>query len=144
MFDIIVIVLPIPALLKLDVSTGRKVGYVPYSFALRGRLLTGDRICSCFLVGFVATACSIVRLTQLNGLYTARNITWDFTSAGLWSLVSELPVSSRPHLLTCSPDRSLLQHDLLLYALHGWSDTTLLAPWSMDNVLRRQSKTSVL
>ncbi|USW58807.1 hypothetical protein Slin15195_G121260 [Septoria linicola] len=70
MFDIIVIVLPIPRLLKLDVSVGQKLG-----------------ICSCFLVGFIATACSIIRLTQLNGLYTARNITWDFTPAGFWSLI---------------------------------------------------------
>lgn len=58
LFDIIVIALPIPKLLRLDVSKRQKIG-----------------ICSCFMVGFAATACSIVRLFTLNGLTTARNIT---------------------------------------------------------------------
>lgn len=57
-FDIIVIALPIPKLLRLDVSTRQKIG-----------------ITSCFLVGLVATACSIVRLFTLHSLTTARNIT---------------------------------------------------------------------
>lgn len=70
MFDVIVIVLPIPRLAKLQVSSGQKFG-----------------ICSCFLVGFVATACSVARLTQLNGLYNGKNITWDYLPAGVWSLI---------------------------------------------------------
>lgn len=57
-FDIIVIALPIPKLIKLDVSKRQKIG-----------------ICSCFLVGFVATGCSVVRLFTLHNLTTARNIT---------------------------------------------------------------------
>ncbi|CZT17814.1 uncharacterized protein RCC_03650 [Ramularia collo-cygni] len=69
-YDLIVIALPIPGLLRLKVSTGQKIG-----------------IMCCFLVGLVATACSIIRMTELQGITTARNITWDFTAAGFWSLV---------------------------------------------------------
>lgn len=57
-FDIIVIALPIPKLLRLEVSTRQKIG-----------------IMSCFLVGLVATACSVIRLFTLHGLTSARNIT---------------------------------------------------------------------
>lgn len=45
------------------------------------------RISACFLVGFVVTACSIVRLTRVQGLQESRNVTWDFAPAGLWSLI---------------------------------------------------------
>ncbi|GIZ44065.1 hypothetical protein CKM354_000727400 [Cercospora kikuchii] len=69
-FDFIVIVLPIPRLLQLNVSARQKIG-----------------ICSCFLVGLIATVCSLIRLTRLDGLYTGRNITWDYVDAGLWSLI---------------------------------------------------------
>jgi membrane-associated HD superfamily phosphohydrolase len=90
-YDIIVVVLPIPKLMRLDVSTRQKAG-----------------ILSCFLVGFIATGCSIVRLFTLNGLTTARNITWDFVPAGFWSIVSLAMMSLRAgnDLLTASRLRS--------------------------------------
>ncbi|KAF2210498.1 hypothetical protein CERZMDRAFT_86211 [Cercospora zeae-maydis SCOH1-5] len=69
-FDLIVIVLPVPRLLQLNVSIRQKVG-----------------ICSCFLVGLIATTCSLIRLTQFNGLYSGRNVTWDYVPVGLWSLI---------------------------------------------------------
>ncbi|KAM3420464.1 hypothetical protein BST61_g3733 [Cercospora zeina] len=69
-FDLIVIALPIPRLLKLSVSINQKIG-----------------ICSCFLVGLIATTCSLIRLTQLEGLYSGRNVTWDYVPTGLWSLI---------------------------------------------------------
>ncbi|CZT25328.1 uncharacterized protein RCC_11056 [Ramularia collo-cygni] len=68
-FDLIVIALPIPKLLQLDVSRRQKIG-----------------ICSCFLVGLIATGCSVTRLFTLQNLTTARNITWDFLPCGFWSI----------------------------------------------------------
>lgn len=84
-YDIIVIALPIPKLLRLDVGSRQKIG-----------------ILSCFLVGFIATGCSIVRLFTLQGLTTARNITWDFVPAGFWSLVSldRLQIEVKDDVLT--------------------------------------------
>ncbi|SMQ49276.1 unnamed protein product [Zymoseptoria tritici ST99CH_3D7] len=69
-YDIIVLALPITRLLRLKVSTTQKLGFI-----------------ACFLVGIVATGCSIYRMFTIYGLTTARNITWDFTSVGLWSLI---------------------------------------------------------
>ncbi|SMY20669.1 unnamed protein product [Zymoseptoria tritici ST99CH_1A5] len=68
--DIIVIVIPLPLLLKLRMSTLRRSGII-----------------SCFLVGFIVTACSIVRLTHLRQLTTIRNATYDFMSLLQWCLI---------------------------------------------------------
>lgn len=45
------------------------------------------RISACFLVGFVVTICSIIRITKLQNLQDSHNETWNVSPAGLWSLI---------------------------------------------------------
>lgn len=68
--DVLVFVLPIHGLLKLKISWQRKLG-----------------LCSVFLVGFLVTICSIVRLQYLVRVAETTNISWDFQYIGMWSLV---------------------------------------------------------
>lgn len=46
---------------------------------------TRCRISAIFLLGFVVTACSIVRITYIIPLRNSTNATWDFGKFGLWS-----------------------------------------------------------
>lgn len=69
-FDVIVFFLPIHSLLKLKVPWPRKFG-----------------LCAVFLVGFLVTICSIIRLQYLVRLSEASNISWNFQYIGMWSLV---------------------------------------------------------
>lgn len=68
--DVLVFILPIHGLLKLKISWQKKFG-----------------LCSVFLVGFLVTICSIVRLQYLVRLSDSINISWDFQYIGMWSLV---------------------------------------------------------
>lgn len=69
-YDVIVFFLPVHSLLKLQITWPRKVGVI-----------------GAFLVGFLVTICSIVRLQYLVRLDKSKNITWDFQYIGMWSLV---------------------------------------------------------
>ncbi|USW59043.1 hypothetical protein Slin15195_G123620 [Septoria linicola] len=69
-YDVIVLLIPIPRFIGLDIPLHKKIG-----------------VCSCFLVGFAVTACSIIRLTHLFALNNSRNPTWDFAEPGFWSLI---------------------------------------------------------
>ncbi|KJX97768.1 hypothetical protein TI39_contig462g00013 [Zymoseptoria brevis] len=68
--DIVVIALPIRRLSKLTISLRQKMGII-----------------SCFLIGFIVTACTVVRLTHLHQLTTISDPTWDFVELVLWSLI---------------------------------------------------------
>ncbi|SMQ54023.1 unnamed protein product [Zymoseptoria tritici ST99CH_3D7] len=66
--DIIIIILPIPKVLALKITTKQKIGLI-----------------SCFLVGFAVTACAIVRLTTVHKVSNITNATWDFLTFAQWS-----------------------------------------------------------
>ncbi|KXT09076.1 hypothetical protein AC579_1159 [Pseudocercospora musae] len=69
-FDVLLILLPIPKLLKLKVSWPRKLG-----------------ICSVFLVGLAVTAMSIVRAFYVHGFATNQNFTYYYSYIGLYSSI---------------------------------------------------------
>ncbi|KAI7282918.1 hypothetical protein KC345_g3230 [Hortaea werneckii] len=68
--DIVILVLPIPKLLGLEVSFKKKIG-----------------ICLTFLVGGFSIICSIVRLQYLVQWGNTTNPTWDYTQVAIWSSV---------------------------------------------------------
>lgn len=68
--DLVVFVLPIPRLLKVQISTRRKVG-----------------ICATFLVGLFVTLCSIIRLYYVIHWSATTNPTWTYTPIAMWSLI---------------------------------------------------------
>ncbi|KAK2795381.1 hypothetical protein FQN51_000471 [Onygenales sp. PD_10] len=67
--DAWVIALPIPPLLKLQMSTSRKV-----------------QIISMFSLGFLITGISCYRVAMLKIFATSSNATWDHATPGFWSL----------------------------------------------------------
>ncbi|KAF7189497.1 Satratoxin biosynthesis SC1 cluster protein 4 [Pseudocercospora fuligena] len=69
-YDVVVFFLPIHSLLKLRVPWPKKLG-----------------LCSVFLVGFLVTICSIIRLQYLVRLSETENISCNFQYIGMWSLV---------------------------------------------------------
>lgn len=86
-FDVVVIALPIHVLLRMKFPWPKKAG-----------------LCAVFLVGFLVTICSLIRLqyaklvvsTQIRGNETStdmltqdksKNLTWDFHPIGIWSLI---------------------------------------------------------
>lgn len=69
-FDVLVLLLPVPSLLKLNISWMKKLG-----------------VGIVFAVGIVVTICSIVRLTYLSKYSDSTNVTWNYTYIGLWSLL---------------------------------------------------------
>lgn len=69
-YDFIVLLLPCYSILKLRLSWQKKLG-----------------ICAVFLVGFLVTICSIIRLQYLLRLTHTTNLSWDFQYIGMWSLV---------------------------------------------------------
>lgn len=68
--DFATFLLPIPNLLRLEITWWKKLG-----------------VLSVFLCGFFVTACSIIRLQYLVRLGDTMNLTWDFQYVGMWSLV---------------------------------------------------------
>lgn len=70
-FDLIVIAMPIPRLLKLQVHDTRK------------KLLV---ICT-FLVGLFATTCSIIRLKYLAQWGKSQNLSYHYNDVAIWSAV---------------------------------------------------------
>lgn len=68
--DLVVFVLPIPRLLKVQISTRRKIG-----------------VCATFLVGLFVTLCSIIRLYYVVHWSATTNPTWTYSKIAFWSLV---------------------------------------------------------
>jgi hypothetical protein len=69
-FDLVVFFLPIPFIVRLNISTYKKIG-----------------ICLTFLCGIFVTVCSIIRLQYLIYWGHTQNPTWDYTSVAIWSSV---------------------------------------------------------
>ena len=81
-------------------------------------MLTAHSICSCFLIGFGVTACSIIRLTHLFSLNNSHNPTWDFAQPGLWSLVEVYTCM----ICCCTPAMAGFLHRLYKFGLEKqWS-----------------------
>ncbi|EME82988.1 uncharacterized protein MYCFIDRAFT_80561 [Pseudocercospora fijiensis CIRAD86] len=68
-YDVIVLFLPVPLLLTLQIPVIKRIG-----------------VSSVFLVGFAVTVCSIGRLNYLAMLQDT-NVTWNHTDLALWTLV---------------------------------------------------------
>ncbi|KAK8007509.1 hypothetical protein PG989_001499 [Apiospora arundinis] len=68
--DIVIFFMPIPQLMKLDLSWKKKVGII-----------------FTFLVGLFVTICSVVRLQALIGWTRSTNPTMDYAKLAVWSLV---------------------------------------------------------
>ncbi|KAK7918323.1 CFEM domain-containing protein [Apiospora marii] len=68
--DIVIFFMPIPQLMKLDLSWKKKVGII-----------------FTFLVGLFVTICSVVRLQALIGWTRSTNPTMDYAPLAVWSLV---------------------------------------------------------
>ena len=68
--DLLVFMLPIPRLLKLNVSTSKKIAVLPV-----------------FLTGLFVTICSVVRLQYLLQWGTSKNPTWQYNPLAIWSSV---------------------------------------------------------
>ncbi|KAK4502961.1 hypothetical protein PRZ48_006388 [Zasmidium cellare] len=69
-FDVLVLLLPVPSLLKLNISWMKKLG-----------------VGIVFMVGILVTICSIVRLSYLSKYGDSTNITWNYAYIGIWSLL---------------------------------------------------------
>ncbi|KAL4917435.1 hypothetical protein BDW62DRAFT_201867 [Aspergillus aurantiobrunneus] len=69
-FDVLVIALPLPTLLRLKLSKTKKAG-----------------VCLMFLVGFVVTVLSILRLSTSMGFVKSHNPTRDFVPVSIWSVL---------------------------------------------------------
>ncbi|KAI5369311.1 hypothetical protein Slin15195_G001870 [Septoria linicola] len=67
--DFWVLLLPVPKLMSLTGVTRQRKA----------------RICVVFLLGFVVTATSVVRLRYIVPLHNTTNVTWDFAHFGTWS-----------------------------------------------------------
>ncbi|KAK5171457.1 uncharacterized protein LTR77_004602 [Saxophila tyrrhenica] len=68
LLDLVVFILPIPKIIKLNISANKKVG-----------------ICFTFLVGLFVTAVSAVRLEKLYNHADTTNPTWDLNPIAIWS-----------------------------------------------------------
>ncbi|KAL4933239.1 CFEM domain-containing protein [Aspergillus undulatus] len=68
--DVLVIALPMPVLLRLQMSLEKRIG-----------------MCIMFAVGLVVTVISILRLVEAVGFNTTMNPTKDFVPVGVWSLL---------------------------------------------------------
>ncbi|KAK6075045.1 CFEM domain-containing protein [Seiridium cupressi] len=68
--DIIIFFIPIPQLLKLDLTWKKKSGII-----------------MTFLVGLFVTICSVIRLQSLIGWTSSTNSTYDFAKLAAWSLI---------------------------------------------------------
>jgi hypothetical protein len=65
-FDIIILILPIPMVLRLQINTRKRVG-----------------LCGMFLLGIFTTFCSIMRLAQITSILA----TGDQTGLVLWATI---------------------------------------------------------
>lgn len=68
LLDLLVFFLPVPKLVKLEISTRKKVG-----------------VCLTFMTCLFVTIVSIIRLVKFIQHYDSVNITWDFVPIGNWS-----------------------------------------------------------
>ncbi|KAL4939192.1 hypothetical protein BDV06DRAFT_214513 [Aspergillus oleicola] len=68
--DVLVIILPMPVLVKLHMSLEKRIG-----------------MCLMFAVGLVVTVISMLRLVESVGFNTTMNPTKDFVPVGVWSLL---------------------------------------------------------
>ncbi|KAL4869920.1 hypothetical protein BDV12DRAFT_195922 [Aspergillus spectabilis] len=68
--DVVVIALPLPTLLRLNLSWMKKLG-----------------VCFMFVIGLVVTVISILRLTTSLGFLTSSNPTRDFIPVSIWSFL---------------------------------------------------------
>ncbi|KAK2803990.1 hypothetical protein FQN50_006796 [Emmonsiellopsis sp. PD_5] len=117
--DAWVIALPIPALMKLQMSTGRKL-----------------QIISMFSLGFLITGISSYRVAMLKIFATSSNATWDHATPGFWSL-AEVDVG-----LVClclPPIRPLLSHYFpkVFGSRPAGSSRTLTGPQSVGPKTKR-------
>ncbi|KAI9727419.1 MAG: hypothetical protein M1834_008425 [Cirrosporium novae-zelandiae] len=88
--DAATLILPLPELYKLALSTRRKI-----------------QILAMFSVGFFVTIISVIRLEVLVTFGNTQNVTWDYTSIGYWSTL-EVHVAV---VCACMPAiRSLFQN----------------------------------
>ncbi|CBF87153.1 CFEM domain-containing protein [Aspergillus nidulans FGSC A4] len=69
-FDVIVLGMPLPVLLRLDMSKTKKAG-----------------VCVMFLTGFIVTALSIVRVVTTYNFLKSRNQTRDFIPFCIWNIL---------------------------------------------------------
>lgn len=69
-YDIMVISIPLPKLMDLDITRAQKIG-----------------VMFVFTVGIVVTVCSIVRLRYLSVFGQSINFTYDYSFLGIWSIV---------------------------------------------------------
>ncbi|PPJ57677.1 hypothetical protein CBER1_00129 [Cercospora berteroae] len=97
-YDVIVLLIPIPRFIGLSIPLHKKIG-----------------VCSCFLVGFAVTACSIIRLTHLVALTDSRNPPWDFAEPGFWSLIEVYTCM----ICCCTPAMAGFLHRLYKYGFEG-------------------------
>jgi len=68
LYDFCVIFLPIPKLMRLELSTHKKIG-----------------VCLTFMVGLFTTICGIIRLQYLVRWGDSANPTWDYNLIAVWS-----------------------------------------------------------
>ncbi|KAL4880274.1 hypothetical protein BJY04DRAFT_219272 [Aspergillus karnatakaensis] len=88
--DVVVIALPLPTLLRLNLSLTKKVG-----------------VCMMFVIGLVVTVISILRLTTSMGFLTSSNPTRDFIPVSIWSFL-EIDLGI---ICACLPEiRALIQY----------------------------------
>ncbi|KAF2161929.1 hypothetical protein M409DRAFT_27655 [Zasmidium cellare ATCC 36951] len=69
-FDFVVLLLPVPRLIKLNINLGEKIG-----------------VLTTFMLGFLVTICSIVRMFYIYQTANVTNITYAYSFVGLWSLI---------------------------------------------------------
>ncbi|KAK5174363.1 uncharacterized protein LTR77_001443 [Saxophila tyrrhenica] len=69
-YDLVVFILPIPRLLKVQISTRKKVGLI-----------------MTFLVGLFVTLCSVIRLSLIIRWQATTNPTWTYNPIALWSSI---------------------------------------------------------
>ncbi|KAK4950681.1 hypothetical protein LTR10_010674 [Elasticomyces elasticus] len=69
-YDLIVFILPIPKLLKVQISNKKKAGIV-----------------MTFMVGLFVTACSVIRLAYVVRWRKTTNPTWSYAPIALWSII---------------------------------------------------------
>ncbi|CAK4032354.1 Hypothetical predicted protein [Lecanosticta acicola] len=81
-YDVIIFFLPIHSLLKLNITWQRKLG-----------------VCTVFLVGFIVTICTIVRLQYLVRFSSRQNLTWNYQPVSMWSIIE----ANLSIVATCMP-----------------------------------------
>jgi hypothetical protein len=85
-WDLIVFFLPIPRLMKVQISTRKKIGIciVSHKSCIDQIEANNEQT---FLVGLFVTICSVVRLVYIIHWSATTNPTWTYSPIALWSLV---------------------------------------------------------